>query len=169
GENHDPTAAEDLAGECRHLRPLAGAARVRRGVEAEGGEPVRVFLTLDDEDEVLGLGGDKIGKPVEHAARPVELPLPPAPPVRGPLAEGLGLEAEDLVEELAAFVLVVVGCSRLGVALADGVGGLSVLLRWEEVEERQPDRAYDRVELAAGVTGEEHLAISALSDAQRLS
>ena len=108
GNHHHVGATESLA---VLVAPLAGTARVARRVEPPTYQGLDVLLPLDDVDGSAGLHGlNDFGQPVEHAGVFAELPKPAAVSVWPSLAKVLGLEPDHLVEQLAGFVGVVVGC-----------------------------------------------------------
>ena len=96
------------------------------GLEAQGGEGVGVLLALGEEDlGAAGDGGEELGEAVEDALDALQVPAP-AGGVRAAAGEGLGDEAEDLVEEPAGGIAVGVdggdlaGGGRRGLAQALG-------------------------------------------------
>ncbi len=104
--------------------PLAGAAGLGGGGEAEGGEGVGVLLAFDEVEElVAGDGGAESRQAVEDSFNSLEVPDPTAGGCGAPAGEGFGFEAENLVEEVAGGVGVGVGGGDVAARGARGGSG----------------------------------------------
>jgi hypothetical protein len=112
GQDHDPGAAECMA---VLVLPLEGTSRTGSRREPKPDQVVRVLLAFDQPDGLASRdSGHHAGQVVEDAAGAFEIPDPVAVPVRAPLTEALGLEANDFEENLALFVVVGIGIGDLG-------------------------------------------------------
>jgi len=161
GRDDHVGAGEHLAGGRGDCGPLSGAAGVAGGGVAGGDERVGVLLALHDEHSPLCLdGAEHLRQPVRHAGRVAELPDPTALAVGAALAKGLRLEPDDLVEQLAGAVGVVVGRDDPRPLLPLGRLG-------EQVGRPEVDRGDDVVDAAIAVAMKQHGAVVAAGDRER--
>jgi len=89
--------------------PLAGTARVARRQESQRDEAVHVLFALRYEDDFGRIGCDQLVESVEHSADVLDRPRPASTRLGHSLPKGLGLHPDDLEEQIAALVAVVVG------------------------------------------------------------
>ena len=94
-----------------------GTARVARSDQPPAFQRVYVLLALDD---VHRLGPEDLWQAVRNRLHALEVP-DPVVAVRPTLAEALGLEANDLIQQLAGWVGVVVRSDDLVLALGCGL------------------------------------------------
>src|SRR5207249_2692764 len=112
------------------VSPFTGAAGVAGGHLAGVLEGVDVLLALDDINHVaVGDGTAHFREVVQHPAGVVQLPDPTVVTVGSALPEVLRVEPDDLVQELAVLVDVVVRVDDAGFGAAVG-------RRFEQVVDR---------------------------------
>src|SRR4029077_8846333 len=92
---------------------ISRAAWVRCRYQPAPDEVVDIFLALGNENPLVDSGRDQSGQAVEDFSDVGRLPDPSALPVWAALPEILRIEATDLVEQLAALVVVGIDCDDL--------------------------------------------------------
>ena len=108
------------------VAPFLDTARVRRRREPDGAEVVYILLAFRDVDRLTrGNGLHQLGQQVGDAARVTEGPNPAAIPIGTPLPETFRLIPDDLKQQLAVLVGVVVGRDDLPFGVIGGDDGLT--------------------------------------------
>ena len=143
----------------RELRPVARAHRVGGRDQTQAGETVGVFLSLDDEDPVGRVGGQQLRQAVQDAGHAVHVPRPAAAAVWSSLAEVLRVQADDLVEQLAGGVAVVVGGD-------DPAGGRAAVVRGGQRAHGQAERAADGHRRAASMAVQQDAVVLPAGDTE---
>jgi hypothetical protein len=104
GQDHDLLAGEGL----RETRPpLTGTHRGGGCHQSQAATSVGVLLALDQQDHVIGR--KEIGQVIEHRLDALQVPDPVALAVGPPLCKTLRVKADDLIQQPAVGIGVVVG------------------------------------------------------------
>jgi hypothetical protein len=101
----DAAVTKNVAGVSRDEGPLARSAWVAGREKTSFRKVLDVLLPFDDVHRTLPVFV-QVGEPIEHATRPFELPDPAPCTVGAALSELLAGFADDLEEQLPAFVSV---------------------------------------------------------------
>ena len=116
------------------LKPLLRPAGIAGRAQAKGVEPVCVLFALHNPYRfVSGYGSQYFGEPVQLPLQSLYAPRPPACAVGTALSEVLGLKTHHLVDQVAAFIEVVV--------LGDDLRGHFVVLGEHPCDHCRHDRS----------------------------
>ena len=121
GQDHD-TASPQIF--CEVRRPLSGPAGIAGRNQKPVAQRLDVLLSLHNEHRLGRCGRQQLGEAIGNAAHSLSAPGPSARAIRAALDEGLRRLPDDLVEEGAVCVSVVVSRHNGGISWPVSVNSL---------------------------------------------